>query len=89
MSLDLSYNSIYGFLPDINLASMEYLDLHLNEIFGTIHDFQRIPNIRHLKLDGNPLSGTVPDFSGIPSTSYILIGQSGLIRGLIGLKVDV
>ncbi len=79
--LDLSYNSIFGNLPNFNLPSISYLNLYVNRMTGTIPDFQGMPNIEHLQVDGNGLEGTMPDFSVIPKIMILRFGISDKLAG--------
>ncbi len=82
MGIDMSYNSLFGKLPDMDLPLLTFLDLYQNQITGTIPDFIGIPAIKHLEIDGNLLSGTIPDFHGMPLLTKMFIGSSNLLTGL-------
>ncbi len=79
--LDLSFNSIFGNLPDFQFKNMNYLSLYENYISGTIPDFQGMPNIMYLDIDGNEIEGTIPNFSNTPLITTLWISSRCNIIG--------
>ena len=64
--LAVNQNGLSGNLPDLNLPKLELLDIHANELSGSIPDFSNLPNLRYLRCAINDLTGPIPDFSGLP-----------------------
>eukprot|EP00002_Diphylleia_rotans_P033586 TRINITY_DN7157_c0_g1_i4.p1 TRINITY_DN7157_c0_g1~~TRINITY_DN7157_c0_g1_i4.p1 ORF type:complete len:309 (-),score=42.95 TRINITY_DN7157_c0_g1_i4:145-1071(-) len=65
-SLDLSYNSLDGTLPDLMNPTLKYLNVYVNKLTGTIPNFSGIQAIEHIEIDYNQFEGSIPDFDSVP-----------------------
>lgn len=61
-SIELSNNNIKFDLINLNLPSLSQLDLRLNNLTGSIPNFDKLPNLISLDLGNNKLKGTIPNF---------------------------
>ncbi len=80
-NIDFSNNRLFGDLPNLQFTLIASLNILLNDITGTIPDFQGMPNLRVLRLDDNQLKGTIPNFSAVFSLNAISVGGSENIAG--------
>ncbi|KAI3898381.1 hypothetical protein MKW92_020325 [Papaver armeniacum] len=63
ISLDLSENELYGFIPSqiANLSKLIHLDLSINQFYGYIpKEIGKMNSLTTLHLNNNSLSGSVP-----------------------------
>ncbi|KAI9175103.1 hypothetical protein LWI28_027246 [Acer negundo] len=64
VTLDLSYNTIQGYIPDYalwNMSSLLYLDLTGNGINGIPKSFGNLCGLKTLSLESNNLTGQLPE----------------------------
>lgn len=71
--LDLLQFNLTGRLPDLNLDSLQYLNLIGNELEGEIPDFSHMPLLESLYLENNAFSGNIPKFEKLSSIKQISI----------------
>ena len=62
ISIELSNNNIKFDLFNLNFPSLVHLDLRLNNLTGSIPNFDKLPNLISLDLGSNKLKGTIPNF---------------------------
>ena len=67
IGIDLSDNHLGGTIPDLNIPSLEVLDLSLNFITDTIPNFSNLTNLRSLNLSHTALTGSIPAFNNMDS----------------------
>jgi Leucine-rich repeat (LRR) protein len=62
--LDLHGNDLQGVIPHklmVGLKKLEYLRLHMNGIFGSLHkEISNMANLKELYIFGNYIAGTLP-----------------------------
>jgi Leucine-rich repeat (LRR) protein len=76
----LGKNNLVGTLFNINIPTLEILELRANILTGSIPNFN-LPNLKELYLYTNPLSGTIPNFN-LPNLEILDIGY-GQLNGTI------
>ena len=54
------------------------IDLHDNQLIGTIPDFSALPNLEQLQLHKNGLTGTIPDFSALSNLTGLALSSNKL-----------
>ena len=68
-----------GSLPDLgNLANLEYLNLHDNQLSGPIPDLGNLANLISLTLSYNDLSGPIPDLSALSELTSLHLNNNRL-----------
>ncbi|CAH2049703.1 unnamed protein product [Thlaspi arvense] len=73
--LDLSYDSIYGEVPDMlaQLEYLQYLDLSNNKLTGPFPKaLGNLSSLWRLAIGNNQLNGTLPMSTGLPSNLKVL-----------------
>ncbi|RKZ39154.1 MAG: hypothetical protein DRQ41_10985 [Gammaproteobacteria bacterium] len=54
------------------------IDLHDNQLIGTIPDFSALPNLEVLYIHENELTGTIPDFSALSNLTKLDLSSNQL-----------
>lgn len=89
-SLDLSWNSISGSLPDSlgSMIGLQSLTLKSNDITGILPiELARLPNLKTLDASYNEISGTLPDFTS--SLERLLVAGNQISGELVGFSTSV
>ncbi|MGB1204730.1 MAG: DUF7619 domain-containing protein [Chitinophagales bacterium] len=83
--INLAYEQLEGFLPDLNLPNLEELTLFNNKLSGEIPNFSNLPSLKRLYLGNitvsswaNEFAGNIPDFSNLPNLEELHLGQNRL-----------
>lgn len=74
-------NKLIGQLPNLNLQSLEILDLSNNQLIGTIPNFN-LPNLKELDLSYNQFNGSIPNFN-LPNLKILWLFNNYQLSGLI------
>ena len=72
-TLVLNTNNLTGSLIDLDLPSLELLELRNNQLTGSIPNFTSLPALITLYLRNNQLSGEIPNFTGMPKLVNLIL----------------
>jgi len=73
-------------IPDLNIPSLEELELEGNCFTGSIPNFQYLPNLRILRIEDNILTGTIPNFDKLPFLEDARFGANQLTGTIPGFE---
>ncbi len=62
-NISLQQNNLMGTWTDLNLPNLNFLDLRINKLVGTISNFKNSPLLHTLKLSHNKFYGNLPDLA--------------------------
>jgi len=79
VGLSLPNNNLTGFLPNLNLQSLEFLNLSSNNLFGGLPSFALMGELRFLLFSDNSFTGFIPSFSANPHLQRIELGNNLMI----------
>ena len=68
----------YGVSIDHTTGRVSSVDLHYNNLKGTIPDLGNLTGLEHLVLSNNDLSGTIPDLSALADLKRLHISKNSL-----------
>lgn len=91
--LSLPNNNLTGFMPNLNLPALIFMDLSENNLFGGIPSFSNMNNIEILVLSDNDFTGFVPHLQNKPELRRLELNNnllSGSLPGfedLVGLEI--
>lgn len=85
LELNLAGANLAGYLPTLQLPSLEYLNLSNNALSGEIPNLQ-MPQLETLTLAGNQLAGDIPNFN-LPELRYLDLSDNQLMGTLPALNL--
>jgi len=79
IGISLPGNNLTGFLPNLNLQSLEFLNLSNNNLFGGLPSMGLMNELRILLLNNNSFTGFLPSFFNNSKLERIEIRENILI----------
>ena len=82
MSIDFIDNKLKGEIFNFNFPELQSLTIFINQLTGTIPNFDKLPNLKTLNLPSNQLTGVIPNFDKLPNIINLSL-SSNQLTGII------